>query len=174
VISFWVDHIQSTMTTTDALWYIVTCDLACLYSSFHQYLVKHDKYYSLPGINHLFKDLIVELISSLGNILYKKLSVIVIDALDKCGDLRHSSPSKNNHKSLLCMLKYWVQVDHLKKFKLIITSWPEDVITKIFPNSVSTHVNISSGSEVKLENSVSDDIYTFLKSWLDTMEIEPA
>jgi len=78
------------MTTTDAFWYIVTCDLACLYPFFYQYLVKHDKWHSLPGINHLFKDLIVKLISSLGNILYKKLPVIVINALDKYGDLRYN------------------------------------------------------------------------------------
>jgi len=43
----------------------------------------------------------------------------------------------------------------------------------IFPNYISTHVNILSGSNVKLEDSASDDIYTFLKSQFDTMGMEP-
>ena len=60
------------------------------------------------------------------------------------------------------MLKHWIQVDHLKKFKLIITSQLEDAITKILPNSVSTYINIPSSSKVKLEDSVFNDIYAFL------------
>ena len=44
----------------------------------------------------------------------------------------------------------------------------------MFPNSVSTHqYNISSSSEVKLEDSIYDDIYTFLKSQFNIMEVEP-
>ena len=54
----------------------------------------------------------------------------------------------------------------------MITSWPEDAITKMFPDSVSTYVNISSGSNVKPEDSVSDDICIFLKSQFDTMGME--
>jgi len=130
------------MTTTDALWHVVTCDLAYLYPSFYQYLVKHDKWCSLPGINHLFKDLIVGPIFSLGDVPYKELLVIVIDALDECGSLRHNLPVKDDYKGLLCMLKHWVHMDHLKRFKLVITSRPEDAIMKMFPNSINTHVNI--------------------------------
>ena len=43
----------------------------------------------------------------------------------------------------------------------------------MFPDSVSTYVNISSGSNVKPEDSVSDDIWIFLKSQFDTMGMEP-
>jgi len=174
VISFRFDRTQSTTINTDSLWRVVACDLARLYPSFHQYLVKHDKWRSSPGINHLFEDLIVEPISSLGDVPCEELPVIVIDALDECGGLRHDSPAKNDYKGLLRTLKRWVQVDHLKRFKLVITSRPEDAITKMFPDSVSTHVNIPSGSEVKLEDSASDDICAFLKSQLDTMGMEPA
>jgi len=42
VISFRFNHTQSTTTTTGALWHVVVCDLARLYPSFRQYLVKHD------------------------------------------------------------------------------------------------------------------------------------
>ena len=113
------------------------------------------------------------LLSILGDIPCKELLVIVIDALDECGSLKHNLSTKDNYKDLLRTLKHWVYVDHLKKFKLIITSQPEDPITKMFPDSISTHINIPSGSEVKLENSVSDDIHAFLKSRLDTIRMGP-
>ena len=41
------------------------------------------------------------------------------------------------------------------------------------PDSISTHINILSSSEVRLEDSTSDDICIFLKSQLDTMKMEP-
>ena len=55
-----------------------------------------------------------------------------------------------------------------------MTSRPEDAITKMFPDSVNIHVNISSDSEVKLEDSASDNIHAFFKSRFDTMRMEPA
>ena len=121
-----------------------------------------------------FKNLIETPLFILGDVPYEELPVIVIDALDECGGLRHDSLAKDDYEDLLRTLKRWVQADHLKKFKLVITSRPEDAITKMFPDSVSTHVNIPSGSEVKLEDSASDDICAFLKSRLVTMGMEPA
>jgi len=43
----------------------------------------------------------------------------------------------------------------------------------MFPESVSTHVNIFSGSNIKPEDSASDNICTFLKSQFNTMGMEP-
>ena len=43
----------------------------------------------------------------------------------------------------------------------------------MFPDSVSTHVNIPSGSNVKLEDSTSNDIYAFLKSQFNTIGMKP-
>ena len=63
--------------------------------------------------------------------------MIVIDALDKWGGLRHDAPGKKDLQNLLHMLKRWIQVDHLKKLKLVITSWPEHSIA--FPDSISIH-----------------------------------
>jgi len=51
----------------------------------------------------------------------------------------------------------------------VITSQPEDVITRTFPSSISTHVNIPSGTNVKPENSASSDIHVFLMSQLNKM-----
>jgi len=55
----------------------------------------------------------------------------------------------------------------------VITSQPEDAITKMFPDSISTYINIPFGSNVKPEDNVSDDILAFLKSQFDTMGMEP-
>ena len=174
VISFRFDRAQSTTITTDALWRVVACDLARLYPSFRQHLAKDNKRHNSSDINRLFKNLIEIPLSSLGGVLREELPVIIIDALDECGGLRHDLCAKENYEGLLRTLKRWVQVDHLKKFKLVITSRPENAITNMFPDSISTHGNIPSGSDVKPQDSASDDICAFLKSRFDTMGVEPA
>ena len=68
-------------------------------------------------------------LSTLDDVPSEKLPVIVIDALDECGGLRHDESGKEDLQSLLRMLKHWTQADHLKKFKVVITSRPEDRIT---------------------------------------------
>ena len=98
--------------------------------------------------------------------------MIVIDALDECGGLRHDSSERKDYTDLLRTLRRWVEVDHLKRFKLVITSRPEIRITQTFPDSISTHINIPSGSDVRPEDRVSDDIRRFLKSRLNGMEVE--
>jgi len=70
----------------------------------------------------------------------------------------------DDYEGLLRTLKHWVQADHLNIFKLVITSRPEDAITKMFPEFTITHVDIPSGSDVKLEDSASDDIRAFIES----------
>jgi len=85
-------------------------------------LVKHNKKHSSSNIDYLFKNIIEILLYSLDNMPCKELPVIVIDALDKCGGLRYDSSAKNNYEDLLYILKCWIQADHLKKFKLVITS----------------------------------------------------
>jgi len=104
----------------------------------------------------------------------EQLPVIVIDALDECGGLRHDSSGMEDFEGLLRTLKCWALVDHLKKFKVVITSRPEDNIIRMFPDTISTHVNIPSGSDVRPGDSASDDICTFLKYRLDTMGVELA
>ena len=173
VISFRFDRTQSTTITTDSLWRVVACDLARLYPSFRQHLVKHNKEHSSSDIDRLFKNIIETPLSSLGDVPCEELPVIVIDALDECGGLRHDSSAMGDYEDLLRTLKRWVQADHLKKFKLVITSRPEDAITKMFPESTITHVDIPSGSDVKPEDSASDDIRAFLKSRFYTMGVEP-
>ena len=166
VISFRFDRTDSTITTS-ALWRTVACDLARLFPSLRQQLAQGDLGRSSSDVDRLFKSLIEEPLSALvDTIPCEELPVIVIDALDEWGGLRHDAPGKKDLQNLLHTLKRWIQVDHLKKLKLVITSRPDDRIT--FSDSISIH-DIPSGYGVKPGDSVSNDIRTFLKSCLENM-----
>jgi len=153
--------------TTNALWCAVTGDLVHLYPFLQPHLTQGIQGHSLSDIDWLFKLLIEEPLSMLGNnVPCEELPVIVIDALDKCGGLRHDTSGKKDLQSLLHILKCWIQAKHLKKFKLVITSHSEDYIT--LPDSASIH-EIPSGSNIKPGNSAFKDIYALLKSHLKSM-----
>ena len=180
VVPFRFDRTQSSTITTDALWRAVALDLARLYPSVRQHIHNMVQGNMLPDpydIDGRFNSLIEAPLSTLNDVPLEKLPleklpVIVVDALDECGGLRHDSSGKDDFESLMHTLKHWIQAEHLKRFKLVITSRPDNRITKIFPESISIH-EIPSGGNVKLEDSVSNDIRTFLKSRLDNMEVEP-
>jgi len=170
VISFRFDRTESTITTS-ALWRTVACDLSRLFPSLRQHLAQGDLGRSSSDVDRLFKSLIEEPLSALiDTIPWEELPVIVIDALDECGGLRHEASGKKDFQNLLRTLKRWIQVDHLKKLKLVITSRPEHSIA--FPDSISIH-DIPSGHGVKPGDSASNDIRIFLQSRLDDMKMEP-
>ena len=164
---FRFDRTESTTITTNALWRIVARDLARWYPSIRQQLAQGNTELSSSNIDHLFKTLIEEPLSALKDISHEELPVIVIDALDECGGLRHDSTGRKDYEGLLRTLQRWAQKDHLKRFKVIITSRPEDRITQAFPDSISTYVNILSGEDVKPSDSTSNDIRAFLKKQLE-------
>jgi len=174
VISFRFDRTQSTTITTDALWRVVACDLVRQYPSLRRDLVEGSRGHSSSDIDRLFKSLIETPLIILDDVPCEGLPVIVIDALDECGGFRHDSSGWDDYEGLLRTLKRWVQVDHLRKFKLVITSRPDNSIAQIFPDSISTHVDIPSGRDVKPGDSASDDIRVFLRSRLDAMGMEEA
>jgi len=170
VITFRFDRTQSTVTT-NALWRTVACDLARLFPSLRQHIAQGNQAHSSSDIDRLFKLLIEVPLSALDDAIPREeLPVIVIDALDECGGLRHDAPGKEDFWSLLHTFKHWTQVDHLKRFKLVVTSRPDDRIT--FPDSISIH-DIPSGHGVKPGDGASNDIRTFLQSRLDDMKAEP-
>ena len=174
VISFRFDRTQSATITTDALWRVVALGLARLYPSVRQHIlnmVQNDKVPEPSDMNGRFKFLIETPLSKINDVPREELPVIVIDALDECGGLRHDSFGKDDYKDLLHTLKRWVQFDHLKRFKLVITSRPDDRL--IFPDSITIH-DVPSGHSVKLGDSVSDDIRIFLQSRLNDMKMKPA
>jgi len=174
VIPFQFDCTQSTVTA-NALWRTVACDLARLFPSLRQHLVQGIQGHNSSDIDRLFKLLIEVPLSALVDVIpHEELPVIVIDALDECGGLRHNASSKDDYKDLLYTLKRWAQVNQLKRFKLIITSRPEDNISRIFPESISIHIAIPSGSDVKLGDSASRDICAFFESRLNDMEMKPS
>ena len=172
VITFRFDRTQSTVTT-NALWRTVACDLARIFPSLRQHLAQGNQGHNSSDIDRLFQSLIEVPLSTLDDdaIPHEKLPVIVIDALDECGGLGHDASEKEDFQSLLHTLKHWIQVDHLKRFKLVITSRPDNRIT--FPDSISI-LDIPSGHGVKPGDSVSNDIRAFLQSRLDDMKMKPA
>ena len=173
VIWFRFDRTQSTTITTDALWRVIARDLARWYPSIRQHLTQGNTRLTSSDVDCLFNILIKEPLSTLDGISHEELPAIVIDALDECGGLRHDSSGRKDYEALLRTLRRWVDIDHLKKFKLVVTSRPESRITQTFPESTITYINIPSGSDVRPEDNASDDIRIFLKSRLDTMEVEP-
>jgi len=174
VISFRFDRTQSTTITTNALWRAVACDLARLYPSLQKHLTQGSKGLISSDIDQLFKSLIETPISMLNDVPVEELPVIVIDALDECGGLRHNSSEQRDHRALLRTLQRWVQVDYLKRFKMVITSRKENRITKIFHEPISVHINIPSGNDVKPGDSASEDIRIFLESRLESMGLKVA
>jgi len=171
IISFRFDRTDSTITTS-VLWRTVACDLARMFLSLRQHLAQGNQGRSSSDIDRLFKLLIEEPLSTLVDAIpWEELPVIVIDALDECGGLKHDASGKEDFRDPLHTLKRWIQVDHLKKLKLVITSRPEHGIT--FPDSISIH-DIPSGHGAKLEDCVSNDIRTFLQSRLVDMKMETA
>ena len=172
VISFRFDRTQSITITMDALWRVVALGLAHLYPSVRQHIlniVQNDKVPDPSDIDGRFKSLIETPSFMLNDVLHEELPVIVIDALDECGGLRHDSSGKSDHKDLLCTLNRWIYIDHLKRFKLVITSRHDEFIQRTFPKSMSIHIDIPSGSNVKPEDHTSHDICIFLKSRLESM-----
>ena len=132
VISFRFDRTQSTVIT-NALWRTVACSLAHLFPSLRQHLAQG---HSSSDIGWLFKLLIEGPLFALDDAIpHEEHLVIVIDALDECGGLKHDASGKD-FRSLLHTLKRWIQVDHLKELKLVSTSRPEDYISRIFPEFI--------------------------------------
>jgi len=164
VISFRFDRTESTTITTEALWRVVACDLARWHPSLRQHLAKGIEVHISSDIDRLFKLLIETPLSTLDHdILHEQLPVIVVDALDEYGGFRYDSTGRKDYEILLHTLQRYHQEDHLKKFKLVITSRPDDHINRTFPDTISTHVNIPSGKDVKPGDSASNDIRAFLK-----------
>ena len=172
VIWFRFDRTQSTAFTTEALWRVVACGLARRYPSIHHQLARDNKEISSSSIDHLFEMLIQKPLSTLHGVSHEELPVIVIDALDECGGFRHDALGQRDYDALLRTLRRWAEVDHLKKFKVVITSRLEDLIAQTFPESISTYINIPSGSDVKPGDSASQDIHSFLMSRLNGMNME--
>jgi len=140
VICFRFDRTKSTTITTNALWRAVACDLARLYPSLRKYLAQGNRELISSDVDQLFTSLIEMPLSMLNDVPLEELPVIVIDALDKCGGFRHNLLEQRDHSALLHTLQRWVQAAY--RFKLVITSRPENRITKMFPVSISIHVNI--------------------------------
>jgi len=174
VIPFRFGRTEFSTTTTDALWCAISFDFARWYPSVRQKIHKMVQDNMLPGpadIDDRFKALIETPLSTLDDVPCEKLPVIVVDALDECGGLQYESSDRDDYKGLVRTLRRWIQAEHLKRFKLVITSRPDHRIT--FPVPISIH-EIPSGNDVKSGDSAFRDIHAFLKSRLDDMGMTSA
>ena len=174
VIWFRFDRTESTTITTNVLWRVVARELARRYPSFRQQLARGNTEFGSSSTDRLFETLIERPLSALYHDPHEQLPVIVVDALDECGGLRHDPPGKEDYDALLRTLRHWAQEDCRKKFRLIITSRPDERIEQIFPDSISTHVKIPSGNDVKPGDDASKDIQAFLMSHLSAMNMDKA
>jgi len=108
MIPFRFDRSQSTRITTEALWRVVACDLARWHPSLRQHLAKGIEGYISSDTDRLFKFLIETPLSTLDHeIPHDQLPVIVIDALDECGGLRHDPSGRKDYDCLLRTLQRW-------------------------------------------------------------------
>jgi len=108
IIPFRFDRTHSTRITTEALWRVVACDLAHWYPSLRQHLAKGIEGYISSDTDRLFKFLIETPLSTLDHeIPHDQLPVIVIDALDECGGLRHDPSGRKDYDCLLRTLQRW-------------------------------------------------------------------
>jgi len=174
VIWFRFDRTESTTITTNALWRVVARDLARWHPSFRQQLARGNTEFGSSSTDRLFETLIEKPLSALYHDPHEQLPVIVVDALDECGGLRRDPSEQKDYDTLLHTLRRWAQEDYRKKFRLIITSRPDKHIEQIFPEFISTHVNIPSGNDVKPGDDASKDIQAFLMSHLSVMDMDKA
>lgn len=78
----------------------VACPLASISSS-----TVVNRELSSSDVDHLFQTLIEEPLFTLVHNPREQLPVVVVDALDECGGLRHDPSGRKDYEALLCTLK---------------------------------------------------------------------
>ncbi len=168
---FVFDRAKADIITTSTLWRRVGYDIAGKFPSARQHIVGQlnakEIRLNTPNTEDLFKCLVEDPLKDSVDIPPGRLPVIIIDGLDECGGLR--GRRSEDRKALLRALKMWPQLS--VKFKLIVTSRPEDDITATL-SSISHPMDLFSGTEVTPETS--QDITTFfIRRFRDIAECYP-
>jgi hypothetical protein len=137
---------QALERTPETLWRYVAYDLACAYPSVREVVVaKLSKRVLGPTdatSDELFQHLIVDSLQAFTEIPSECFPVVVIDALDECGK-QDESPSLRR-RGLLRTIKDWSSLS--LKFKLIVTSRPEDDI-KLVLSPISHSIELAVGDK---------------------------
>jgi hypothetical protein len=157
--SFFFQRELATVQTPVSLWRTIAFDLARQYPSARSVITTKlmDDEVDLPtaSAGELFRNFVEEPLRCSTDIPPGRLPVIVIDALDECGGF---DGSRSKYRTILLqVMKVWTSLP--SKFKLIVTSRPEDDIFRTF-SPVSYPIELTSGPKVSA--SASRDIFLFL------------
>jgi len=157
--SFFFQRQLATVQTPLNLWRAFAFDLSREYPSMRSAIVTQLKDGEIdlkntdPG--ELFRSLVEGPLKDSADIPPGRLPVLVIDALDECGGLEGS---RSKHRTILLHgMKAWTGLG--PRFKLIVTSRPEDDISRAL-SATAHRVEIGSGENVT--PSSSHDIHSFL------------
>jgi len=164
---------DSAFTSASALWRNITFQLALRYPSILEHILKISTDISILQTPLLFGKLVKGPLSALSesdrNLASSQPFVVIVDALDECGDLDvgrtkdRGFPSKER-EDLLQTLSEWQDLP--KNFKLVVTSRPNKDIERFLSPSISIHISIPSGSAVTDQTEAFADIQTFFENRL--------
>ena len=161
-----VEFNRTTGVNASILWQTIAYALACEYPDCRRVIVDKLKSGTLNLANatstQIFRQLIAEPLRSLTSGDTKtpanRLPVIVIDALDECGGLEHSSWKAR--KDILDCFRDWQKL--APGVKLIVTSRVEQDIKLTFSNVPHTPLEILTGSSVTEIST--NDIQLYMKA----------
>ena len=157
--SFFFQRELATKQTPVNFWRTVAFDLSCEYPSARSAIVAKLKDNEIDLENtdakELFRSIVEDPLKQSSDIPRGRLPVVVIDAVDECGGL---DGSRSKHRTILLEgIKAWTRLG--LRFKLVVTSRPEDDISRAL-SAISKHVELGSGKSVSLSSS--RDIHSFL------------
>lgn len=157
--SFFLQRELASLQTAANLWRAIAYDLSQEYPSARSVIISKLKDREIDlgnaGARELFGSLVEAPLEPSTDIPPGRLPVVLIDGVDECGGL-DGLRSKNRY-ILLQGIKAWTRL--APRFKLIVTSRPEDDISREL-SAISHRIELGSGQNVSLLSS--RDIYSFL------------
>jgi hypothetical protein len=157
--SFFFQRELAAVQTPINLWRTLAFDLSREYPSARSAIITKLKDGEIDLENtdagELFRSLVEGPLKHSADIPLGRLPVVVIDAMDECGGL--DGPRSKHRTILLQSMKAWTRLG--PRFKLVVTSRPEDDITRAL-SAISHRIELDSGENVS--PSSSRDIHSFL------------
>ena len=148
---FFFQRELATVQTPVNFWRTVAFDISREYPSARNAIVTKLKDNKIDLENtdaeELFRSLVEDPLKQSSDIPRGRLPVVVIDAVDECGGL---DGSRSKHRTILLEgIKAWTRLG--LRFKLVVTSRPEDDISRALL-AISKHAELGSGKSVSLSS----------------------
>ena len=158
---------QDTATTTAGeVWQGIAYDLA-RHPTIRRHLAekmrKEEIDLTNPNIDVLFRQLIVESLSKIGNVSGDQSPVIIIDALDECGGI--DGPRSTELQQLMRTIIAWSKLP--SNCKLIVTSREESDIAMVLAPNLPYTIDLLVGDA--MADHSKRDIHAFLREELRTI-----